>query len=309
MDLKKLHEFVVLSQCLNFSKAAGQLYLTQSVLSRHIHDLEQQVGAKLLIRSTHNVELTEIGNIFLKDCETILHQYDAALERIRTASMGLSGNLLAGFSTYGDKHILSKFTLYFSRIHPNIQLNINAYEAEELASALINDKLDMGFAMDITKDDFNDFETILLYRDPLYVFFPDSHPFATRNSLCIHDLSSQPIIALGAKTNPKTDLLHRKLFSQYNSEYKVAKEAPNIQSALFLVTLNQGLLILPEHVVPFTPSSLIKKRLCDEDCYVDTKLVYKRSGTNPAVSLFYDAFLEFKRTEGDNQENERAVTV
>jgi|GEM_PF-718516 len=304
MDLKKLHEFVVLSQCLNFSKAAGQLYLTQSVLSRHIHDLEQQVGAKLLMRSTHNVELTEIGMIFLKDCEVILHQYDAALERIHNASSGLSGTLSVGFSTYGSKDIISKFILYFSRIHPNIQLKINAYEAEELAVALENDKLDMGFAMDFTKTDLDGFEKILLYRDSLYVFFPSSHPFSTRETLCIHDLSSQPIIALTARTNPKTDLLHHKLFFQYESEYRVIKEAPNIQSALFLVTLNQGLLILPEHVVPFTPSSLTKKKLRDEDCYVDTSLVYKDSSTNPAINLFYDAFLEFKRTEADNMESE-----
>lgn len=299
MDLKKLQEFVMLSQCLNFSKAASQLYLTQSVLSRHIHDLEQQVGAKLLIRSTHNVELTEIGKIFLNDCVAILHQYDAALDRIHIISRGLSGSLSVGFSTYANKDILSKFILYFSRVHPNIHLQINAYEAEELAIELGDGKLDMGFAMDITKTDFNDFEKIHLYRDSLYVFFPDSHPFAAKETLCISDLSSQPIIALATKTNPKTDLLHRRLFSQYKSEYTVVKEAPNIQSALFLVTLNQGLLILPEHVVPFTSASLIKKKLCDEDSYVDTKLVYKRSSTNPAIKLFYEAFLEFKRTEAD----------
>ena len=55
MDINRLNEFITLATHLNYSKAANQLYLTQPALSRHIHDLEQTVGARLFVRDTHNV--------------------------------------------------------------------------------------------------------------------------------------------------------------------------------------------------------------------------------------------------------------
>lgn len=66
MDINRLNEFIVLATHLNYSKAANQLFLTQPALSRHIHDLEQTLGAKLFIRDTHNVYLTSVGQLFLQ---------------------------------------------------------------------------------------------------------------------------------------------------------------------------------------------------------------------------------------------------
>lgn len=44
MDINRIREFLVLSEHLNYSKAANLLYITQPVLSRHIHDLEETLG-------------------------------------------------------------------------------------------------------------------------------------------------------------------------------------------------------------------------------------------------------------------------
>ena len=61
MDIELFNEFLVLAQTLNYSKAAQQLYLSQSVLSRHIQNLENHLGVALLSRNKHSVELTAIG--------------------------------------------------------------------------------------------------------------------------------------------------------------------------------------------------------------------------------------------------------
>lgn len=89
MDINRLNEFITLATLLNYSKAANQLYLTQPALSRHIHDLEQTLGTQLFIRDTHNVHLTSVGEIFLKEAQEIIQRYNHALDLIQRSFFNL----------------------------------------------------------------------------------------------------------------------------------------------------------------------------------------------------------------------------
>ena len=93
MDINRLNEFITLATLLNYSKAANQLYLTQPALSRHIHDLEQTLGTQLFIRDTHNVHLTSVGEIFLKEAQEIITRYNHALDLIKEVSSTSTGEL------------------------------------------------------------------------------------------------------------------------------------------------------------------------------------------------------------------------
>ena len=70
MDLQQLRFLVKISQTLNFSKAAEELYISQPTLSHQIRRLEDELGVRLLERSTRNVELTPIG----RECVNLAQQ-------------------------------------------------------------------------------------------------------------------------------------------------------------------------------------------------------------------------------------------
>ncbi|WP_051403490.1 LysR family transcriptional regulator [Schnuerera ultunensis] len=72
MNLDYLKSFYVTVKCNSISKAAKQLHLTQPGLSMQIQNLEDEVGAKLLIRSNKGVELTEEGKIVFEHATTML---------------------------------------------------------------------------------------------------------------------------------------------------------------------------------------------------------------------------------------------
>ena len=91
MDIDLLNEFVTLTKCLNYSKAAEQLYISQSVLSRHIQSLETRLGVELLARSKHSVSLTPIGEIFAADAEKIIGMYEKAIEHVQMSKDGSLG--------------------------------------------------------------------------------------------------------------------------------------------------------------------------------------------------------------------------
>ena len=67
MELRHLRYFVAVAEELNVRQAATRLHLSQPQLSRQIHDLEDEVGTKLFVRSQSGMRLTEAGPTFLKE--------------------------------------------------------------------------------------------------------------------------------------------------------------------------------------------------------------------------------------------------
>ena len=61
MQVQMLQEFLVLAETLNFLAAASDLYISQATLSKHIREMEKELGAPLFKRTTRKVELTELG--------------------------------------------------------------------------------------------------------------------------------------------------------------------------------------------------------------------------------------------------------
>jgi DNA-binding transcriptional LysR family regulator len=87
MELRHLRYFIAVVEEGSFTTAAElRLHTSQPSLSRQIRDLEYQVGAELLSRSVHGVELTAAGKVFLDHARLALAQVDAAVEAARRAA-------------------------------------------------------------------------------------------------------------------------------------------------------------------------------------------------------------------------------
>lgn len=73
MKIQNMREFLTLSDVKNFNLAAEKLFLSQPTLSRHIKELEEELGVQLFERSTRRVELTECGQYFLPFAKKIVN--------------------------------------------------------------------------------------------------------------------------------------------------------------------------------------------------------------------------------------------
>ena len=93
MELRHLRYFLAVGEELNVRQAAMRLHVSQPPLSRQIHDLEQEVGAKLFVRSRRGMQLTEAGQMLLKEARQILLQSQHAIQLAQAASRGVAGRL------------------------------------------------------------------------------------------------------------------------------------------------------------------------------------------------------------------------
>ena len=104
METNYLREFVVLAQTGNFLEAADQLYSSQSTLSKHLKNLEKELGVALFDRTTRKVKISKYGLMLLPFAKQIVEaqdQYIAALKRsIETEREVLTLGSIHGLAQY-----------------------------------------------------------------------------------------------------------------------------------------------------------------------------------------------------------------
>lgn len=105
-------------------------------------------------------------------------------------------------------------------------------------------------------------------------------------TLCI------PMIAFNHKENPITNDFHRQIFKKANAVYNIQFEVPNIETAMFYVSINNGSFIIPSHLAPMA-NGLVTIPISDERCSISLNLLWKKSNPNPSIPIFQKAFLNF----------------
>ena len=89
MNTDQLKSFIQVAENLNFARAAEILKITQSAVSRQIHSLEDELGAKLLHRTTRTVTLTPAGISFLEDAKNIMGRLKIAEQKLQRHQLSL----------------------------------------------------------------------------------------------------------------------------------------------------------------------------------------------------------------------------
>ena len=98
MELRHLRYFIAVAEEGSLTLAAGKrLHTAQPSLSRQMRDLEREVGAQLLTRSVHGIELTAAGRAFLDHARLAVTQADAAKEAARRAAQLIRPSLALGY--------------------------------------------------------------------------------------------------------------------------------------------------------------------------------------------------------------------
>ena len=93
MELRQLRYFLAVAERLHFARAAERLHIDQSPLSRAVKELEEEVGARLFVRTTRSTQLTRAGRLFLEHVPRVFASIKQARDSVRSAANGFHGQL------------------------------------------------------------------------------------------------------------------------------------------------------------------------------------------------------------------------
>ncbi|MDM0111548.1 LysR family transcriptional regulator [Variovorax sp. J22R133] len=121
--LASMEIFVAAVEAGSFSAAARHLKVGQAIVSKSIAHMEEKLGARLLLRSSHGLALTEAGRKYFEHARRAVDEVDKAEELARGAGMGLSGRLrfCAGV-TFARLHVMPRLPEFMSA-HPDLSVD------------------------------------------------------------------------------------------------------------------------------------------------------------------------------------------
>lgn len=117
MELRQWKYFLKVAELRNFSEASRQLNITQSTLSQQIKKLEGEMNVTLLLRDSHHVMLTDIGEAILPSVEKTIRDANACADIIRDVQNLNTGTLNIG-ATQSFSLLLRETIMEFCKQYP-----------------------------------------------------------------------------------------------------------------------------------------------------------------------------------------------
>lgn len=191
MELRQLRYFVRVAETCNFSEASRQLNITQSTLSQQIRQLEDELDAKLFIRNSHHVRLSDVGEAFLAQAQHTLSAAETCIDSIRDVQQLGTGVLNIG-STYTFSPLLKETVLSFMKLYPGVKLNIFCHSMQTLMRLLDSEKIDVALSYKPSQT-FPDIDSHIIFDNRLAVIVDDSHPLANKGSIRLNELEAVPL--------------------------------------------------------------------------------------------------------------------
>lgn len=142
--LQELSAFVRAAETGSFSKVARELGTSQPSVSRMVASLENRLGAKLLLRTTRQVTLTEAGRVFLERARRILRDLDEA-EGAARGTDSLHGTLRVAMSgAFGTREVIPHLPEFLSQ-HPRLKIELLiSDQRDDLVAAGVDISLRLG---------------------------------------------------------------------------------------------------------------------------------------------------------------------
>lgn len=178
--------FIKVAETLNFSEAAKALCVTQSTLSQQIKQVEEELGMRLFVRSSHSVTLTEAGAELLPHARRTVHEAEMCVTRISDLNNMQAGSLSIGV-TYSFSPILTETLITFMRMYPGIKMNILYRPMAELMELLRQREVDFALAFRPTRP-IEGVESHMLFQNYLSAIVRPTHVLASRNRITLEEL-------------------------------------------------------------------------------------------------------------------------
>lgn len=143
MNTKQIQYAIALSETLNFSQTADQLGISQPSLSKHILNIENELGVKLFDRNHSPMILTPAGEYFIRNAREMVYkeeQLRKALDQFRT---GESGRLVIGITPFRSLYLMPELIKKIHERYPGVQVCLHEINSAQIRKDAVEGKFDL----------------------------------------------------------------------------------------------------------------------------------------------------------------------
>lgn len=254
-----LQYFLVLTEEMNFGRAAQKLFITQQSLSGHIQKLEEYFNVPLFNR-TPTLTLTPAG-IHLKQRATELLSIEGNLKKeLLDIDSYIGGDLVVGSTHVRTSVLLPAILRSFHEEYPDVSIKLFEGNTPQIEDALHKGKIDVSIGFE--PEDSRMITSIPLYQERFVIVIPDlvvgryypqgifPHSGETQNDFIFKCLMRCPFISLAKGT--KIAAYNQEFFSTFGIKPNVFLETKNVGTMLSFCAESLGIITCPETFIRFS---------------------------------------------------------
>ncbi len=248
VELRQLAVFVAVAEELSFTRAAVRLSVVQSAVSATVRALERELGAELLVRSTHHVALSDAGQLLLPEARATLAAAQEARHVVEQHRGGLRGTVRLGIlQVLRDQPVSAARVISALRAeHPGITVEPRHAGSAVLAEDVRQGRLDAAYVV----FPFGQVAGLTLHgltEEQMVFVCPPEHPLAGRTALTLPEIADEPFVDSPAHwgTRMGSDLA----FAAAGLTRQIRYEVGDIGNVADFVQNGLGVAILPPGLV------------------------------------------------------------
>lgn len=208
IQYRHLRAFVEIAHRRSLKRAAEALHLTQPAISKTLRELEEELGATLLVRNRAGSSLTPQGAAFLQFAEMSLSALAQGLNSVETLRSGGGGQLTVGALPSVAARLMPRVVERYARIAPNTRLSIIDGPHRFILEQLRLGVLDLALGRLGAEDQMQGISFTQLYLERVAMVVRPDHPLVGR-PVRLADLADWPVLypSQGAAIRPLVDRL------------------------------------------------------------------------------------------------------
>ncbi len=240
MDLAGLEVLVAVAEERGFSRAAARLRRTQPAVSQAIRRLEEEVGTRLVDRSSKDGTLTAAGALLLGHAHALLNLRRDAEAAIRGLRHLESGRLAVAANEYGVLHLLDVLA-EFRRRHPGIRVEVKRSLASEIPSEVLGRDVELGVVT--YRPQQAGLAVVPLATDDIVLLVHPRHRLAGRGRVSVRDLGGEAFLAHNVRAPQREQVV--KTFERLRTPLQIVMELPSLDAIHRLVAAGVGVALSP----------------------------------------------------------------
>jgi DNA-binding transcriptional LysR family regulator len=288
MELRHLRYFTAVAEELNFRRAAEKMHVAQPALSAQIRSLEEELGVKLLQRSTRKVELTPAGRVFFDEARGVLASAFEAEQKVKQAEAGLVGTFRLGIIAPTANAWLSGILRDFQQRFPEVRLSLYDLTSTEQLRRLLENELDAGLLRPPVGHP--DLEYKFVEESQQVLAVPAGHRLAKKRRIDWGDFDNEPMVMMHPNVQHGYYDAFMAACSKVKARPRVAQYANDIQTKMWLISAGFGIAPTTATLAEVKRPGLIFRPLPDGLPPVHTILVWRGADDSPILRNFQSAF-------------------
>jgi DNA-binding transcriptional LysR family regulator len=294
-DFRDLELFVAVAETGSISRAADRCHTVPSAVSKRISDLEERLGAELVVRGGKGVELTSSGHAFLVRARVLLHQAHQLEDEIRRHALGTRGYVRVFANISAIVEFLPRALSAFSAKHADIHVHLEEHTSSAIALAVADNTADFGIVSELPHID--GLRSVPFRSDELVLVVKPDHPLARRPAIAFTDAMDQPLIGLHTNSSLHQLLMRAAMDSGVTLNWRI--HVTSFDAVCAMIAAGLGVAVIPRAATTPYIRSLALKVIPLTDGWAARQLFLCASANKPLHGAAQLLFEHLQNNSGD----------